>query len=141
MSPSAWRNSAAGSCRRTRSSQQVRQSAREDRGRIGEAAIGFTEGGGASFFYEGRKLGGDPLSDQIAAACAIVFGDETEHGASEFAHNLHTEEEWDEAREIVIAICQQRLRMRYEMFGIPVDEARITEITEGRIAPLNVYAG
>ncbi|MCY4447928.1 MAG: hypothetical protein OXE02_03655 [Chloroflexi bacterium] len=124
--------------------QMVRQSAREDRGRIGEAAIGFTEGGGASFFYEGRKLGGDPISDQIAAACAIVFGDESEHGehgASEFAHSLHTEEEWAEARGIVIAICQQRLRMRYEMFGLTVDEARITEITEGNIAPLNVYAG
>ena len=106
--------------------QKVRQSAREDRGRIGEAAIGFTEGGGASFFYEGRRIGGDPLSDPlsdaIAAACAIVFGDETEHGehgASEFAHNLHTEEEWAEARDIVVTICQQRLRMRYEMFGLP----------------------
>ena len=31
--------------------------------------------------------------------------------------------------------------MRYEMFGLTVDEARIAEITEGRIAPLNVYAG
>ncbi len=123
--------------------QQVRQSAREDRGRIGEAAIGFTEGGGASFFYEGRKISGDPLSDAIAAACAIVFGDETEHGehgASEFANNLDTEEEWTEARDIVIAICQQRLRMRYEMFGLTVDEARIAQITKGRIEPLNVYA-
>ena len=93
-------------------------------------------GGGASFFAEGRQIGGDPLSDAIAAACAVVFGDETEHGehgASEFAHNLHTEEEWAEAREIVTAICQQRLRMRYEMFGLPIDEARITEITEGTI--------
>ena len=123
--------------------QQVRQSARERRGRVGEAAIGFTEGGGASFFYEGRRLSGDPLSDSIAAACAVVFGDETEHGehgASEFANNLHTEEEWTEAREIVIAICQQRLRMRYEMFGLPIDESRIAEITDGQIEPLNVYA-
>ena len=123
--------------------QRVRQSAREDRGRVGEAAIGFTEGGGASFFAEGRRIGGDPLSDAIAAACAVVFGDETEHGehgATEFAHNLHTEEEWAEAREIVVAICQQRLRMRYEMFGLPIDEARIAEVTEGKIEPLNVYA-
>ena len=123
--------------------QQVRQSAREGMGSVGEAAIGFTEGGGASFFYEGCKIGGDPLSDRIAAACAIVFEDETEHGergASELGHSLDSEEEWAEAREIVVAICQQRLRMRYEMFGIPVDEARIAEVTEGRIAPLNVYA-
>ena len=123
--------------------QRVRQSARADMGSIGEAAIGFTEGGGASFFFEGRKIGGDPLSDRIAAACAIVFEDETEHGehgASELGHSLDSEEEWAEARETVVAICQQRLRMRYEMFGLAVDEARIAEITEGRIAPLNVHA-
>ena len=123
--------------------QRVRQQARERQGRVGEAAIGFTEGGGASFFYEGRKIGGDPLSDRIAAACAIVFGDETEHGehgAAEFAHSLDAEEEWAEAREIVVAICRQRLRMRYEMFGLPIDEARIDEITAGRIEPLDLHA-
>ena len=123
--------------------QQVRQAARETRGHVGEAAIGFTEGGGASFFYEGRKIGGDPISDQIAAACAIVYGDETEHGehgATELERGLDTEEEWAEVREIVTAICQQRLRMRYEMFGLPVDEARIAEITAGNIQPLDVYA-
>ena len=123
--------------------QQVRQSARTERGRVGEAAIGFTEGGGAAFFFEGRKIGGDPLSDAIAAACAVVFGDETEHGehgASEFAAQLDTEEEWAEAREIVVDICEQRLRMRYEMFGLPIDEARIAEIAAGRIAPLAMSA-
>ncbi len=123
--------------------QLVRQQAREQHGRVGEAAIGFTEGGGASFFYEGRKIGGDPLSDRVAAACAIVFGDESEHGehgASEFAHNLETEQEWNEARAIVIAICKQRLRMRYEMFGLPIDEDRIDQIAQGLIEPLDVHA-
>ena len=144
----ATRTGAAGEAARVavaggRQLQQVRQAARETRGHVGEAAIGFTEGGGASFFYEGRKIGGDPISDQIAAACAIVYGDETEHGehgATELERGLDTEEEWAEVREIVTAICQQRLRMRYEMFGLPVDEARIAEITAGNIHPLDVYA-
>lgn len=123
--------------------QQLRQRVRESKGRVGEAAIGFTEGGGASFFYEGRSIGGDPLSDQIAEACAIVFGDEAEHGehgALTLERGLDTEEEWAEARSLVIAICQQRLRMRYEMFALPVDEARIAQITEGKIEPLDLSA-
>ena len=35
---------------------------------------------------------------------------------------------------------QQRLRMRYEMFGLPIDEGRIAEITEGKIEPLRMTA-
>ena len=119
--------------------QQLRQGIRESRGRVGEAAIGFTEGGGASFFHEGRSIGGDPIADQIAAACAIVFGDEAEHGehgAIALERGLDTEEEWAEVASLVTAICAQRLRMRYEMFALPVDEARIAEITEGKIEPI-----
>ena len=124
--------------------QRVRQSARQNEGVIGEAAIGFTEGGGASFFYEGRKIEGDHISDQIAQACAVVFGDEVEHGehgALQVEQDLHTEKEWERVRDLVIAICQQRLRMRYEMFALPIDEVRIREITDGQIAPLDMFSG
>ena len=57
----------------------MRQRIRADEGRLGELAIGFTEGGGASLFYEGRKIGGTPIEDEIAAACDVVFDDEVEH--------------------------------------------------------------
>ena len=123
--------------------RDVRQGFREREGRLGELAIGFTEGGGSSFFYVGRDLEGDPLSAQIARACRVVFDDELEHGehgARELDEALETEEEWAQVREMVIAICQQRLRMRYDMFGLPVDEARIAEITEGKIEPLKMTA-
>lgn len=123
--------------------QQVRQWVRTEHGHVGEAAIGFTEGGGASFFFEGRKLSGDPIAEQIANACEIVFQDETEHGehgATELARELDTETEWAKARELVTAICQQRLRMRYEMFGLPINEVRIREIAEGNIEPLRMHA-
>ena len=122
---------------------EVRQSARERDGRLGALAVGFTEGGGSSFFYVGRDIGGDPVSDRIAQACRVVFGDELEHGehgAHELEAALEAEEEWAQVREMVVAICQQRLRMRYEMFGLPIDEQRIAEITDGKIEPLRIGA-
>ena len=122
---------------------EVRQGIREREGRLGELAIGFTEGGGSSFFFVGRDLSGDPLSDQLARACRVVFDDELEHGAhgaQELEEGLETEDEWARVREMVVAICQQRLRMRYDMFGLPIDEQRIDEITEGKIEPLRMTA-
>ena len=135
--------SGRGSSPRTAGFRQVRQGFREQRGALGELAVGFTEGGGSSFFYEGRKIGGDPVSEQIAQACQVVFEDElehSEHGAHGLEQQLDTEEEWAGVREMVVAICQQRLRMRYEMFGLPVDEQRIAEVTEGKIEPLRMSA-
>ncbi|MCH7482889.1 MAG: hypothetical protein IIC31_08700 [Chloroflexi bacterium] len=122
---------------------EVRQGARERDKRLGALAVGFTEGGGSAFFYVGRDIGGDPVSEEIARACRVVFEDELEHGehgAHELDEALETEEEWAQVREMVVAICQQRLRMRYEMFGFPVDEGRIAEIAEGKIEPLLMTA-
>ena len=76
-----------------------------------------------------------------ARASDTVYTDELEHGehgALDLAGELHTEEEWAKARAMIVSICQQRLRMRYGMFGLPIDEARIAEITAGQIDPLPV---
>ncbi len=123
--------------------QELRQSHRESRGGLGELAVGFTEGGGASFFFEGRKIGGDPVADEIARVCAVVFNDELEHGehgAFGLERELDSEEEWAEVREMVTAICKQRLRMRYEMFALPIDEQRIQEVADGKIETLTMTA-
>jgi hypothetical protein len=121
--------------------QQVRQSLRESAGDLAELAIAFTEGGGSAFFLVGQALTGDPVASQIAKACKTVYMDELEHGehgALELEKEIDSEEDWVRVREMIVTICQQRLRMRYEMFGLPVDEARILEITEGKIEPLPV---
>ena len=47
-----------------------------------------------------------------------------------------TQAEFGKLRAMVVEVCQERLRMRAEMFGAQADEARIAEITEGRIKPL-----
>ena len=122
--------------------QEVRNGFRKQ-GKIGELAIMFTEGGGSSLFYEGKKIGGDPVSDTIANVCDVIFTDELEHGehgAHDVDDAIDTEDDWAKVREMVTAICQQRLRMRYNMFGLPVDEKRIKEITEGKIDPLKMTA-
>ena len=121
--------------------QQVRQGIREREGGLGELAIMFTEGGGSAFFYEGRKLKGDPVSDQIAKASETVYVDELEHGehgALDLAKEVDSEEDWKKVRGLIVDICQQRLRMRYDMFGLPINEPRIQEITDGKIEPLPV---
>ena len=121
--------------------QQVRQGIREREGGLGELAIMFTEGGGSAFFYEGRKLSGDHVSDQIASASEVVYTDELEHGehgATDLEDHVDSEEDWARVRRLIVDICQQRLRMRYDMFGLPVDESRIREVTEGKIEPLPV---
>ena len=121
--------------------QEVRDHFRRSDERVGAAAVGFTEGGGSALFYEGMKLRGDPgaLLGQIGEACSVVYTDELEHqqhGAREAEEELSTEEEWGRAREMVIAICQQRLRMRCDQFGLPISEQRIQEVTEGKVEPL-----
>jgi len=121
--------------------QAVRQRIREQEGAFGELAIMFTEGGGSAFFLVGRDIKGDAISEEIARACNIVYTDELEHGehgALDLEQELDSEEEWTKARELITEICQQRLRMRYGMFAIPVDETRIAEITAGEIEPLPV---
>jgi hypothetical protein len=121
--------------------QQIRQGIREREGDLGELAIMFTEGGGSAFFYEARKLSGDPVADQIASASETVYTDELEHGehgALDLVDHVDSEEDWANVRQLIVDICQQRLRMRYDMFGLNVDESRIQEITEGKIEPLPV---
>jgi hypothetical protein len=121
--------------------QSIRQRIREQEGAFGELAIMFTEGGGSAFFLVGRDIKGDALADQIAQACEIVYTDEIEHGehgALDLERELDSEGDWAKAREFIIEICQQRLRMRYGMFALPIDERRITEITEGNIEPLTL---
>lgn len=119
--------------------QQTRQQIRENEEHLGELAIMFTEGGGSAFFLVGKTIGGNPTADAIARACETVYLDELEHGehgALELERELDSEEEWEKAKVLIVRICQERLRMRYEMFGLLIDEERIAEITEGKIEPL-----
>ena len=108
----------------------------DEHGDLARFASSFCEGGGASLYYEGMLVGGDPLSDRIAVACKGVHDDEVghaAHGAARLTEAATSEEEWVLAREMVMAISRKRVRMRNEQFGFPLPEARLQEIDEGKI--------
>lgn len=116
--------------------REVRANAVQEHGPLARAASSFCEGGGASIFYEGMQIAGDPLSDKIAAACRSVYEDEMDHahhGVEDMVAVAKTEEDWATARRLVEAISRQRLRMRNEQFSFPLSEDRLEEIAQGKI--------
>ena len=116
--------------------RMLRQGYIKQHGRLARFASSFCEGGGASIFFEGMHIGGDELSEQIAAACRNVHDDEVghaEHGAENLHEGAQTEDEWQLAGEMVEAISRQRLRMRNEQFGFVLSEDRVNDIGDGNI--------
>lgn len=108
---------------------------------VTDVAFTYAEGGGAGIFWASAQIGGNDLYDRIAAASKSIYDDEVphgEHGEHLADTYLTTEAEWTRAREILIELSKQRLRMRTEMYGMPIDEQRIAEISEGKIEPLPV---
>ena len=114
----------------------LRKSYVDEHGDLASFASSFCEGGGASIYYEGSLVGGNPLNNQIAAACKGVYDDEVDHaahGAAGLAAEAKTDKEWEQATEMVTAISQQRVRMRNEQFGFPLTDDRLQEIANGKI--------
>ena len=102
--------------------------------------MAFTEGGGAGIFYAAAVLEtDDPLLSKIRDAGKTIYNDEVghyEHNADGVELGIEDEEEFERLREMVIEVCQERLRVRSEMHGMTMSEDRIREITDGEIAPL-----
>ena len=113
--------------------------------RLAYFAYSFAEGGGAGIFYAAAALEtDDPLLLRIKDAGRLIFDDEVGHGEHNYAEIEESIEsdpgEYDRLRNMLVKICQKRLRMRAEMFGIPISEERIQEITDGQIEPLTPLA-
>jgi hypothetical protein len=120
---------------------EVRRACRERDAHLGALAVGFTEGGGSSLFAEGRRATGGPADARAAQACEVVYQDElehAEHGASGLVADLSTEAEWASVLGMLREVCEQRLRMRAEMFGLPLDETWVAGVAGGASG---LYAG
>jgi hypothetical protein len=116
--------------------RKVRRDYIEEHGNLASFASSFCEGGGASIYYEGSLVGGDLLSDKIAAACKSVYDDEVDHaahGATSLSVQAKTEEDWALARDMVEVISKARVLMRNEQFGSLLSEDRLAEIFAGNI--------
>jgi hypothetical protein len=118
--------------------QELRAAFRAQGGKLEQAAVAFTEGGGGAMFQVLSHIEGGELEHKIAAVFTVIAREEIPHGPMEIhalARHADSEKDWKRARTVVRIISRQRLLMRNEMFGFPLDSARIHEIDEGRIQP------
>ena len=119
-----------------RNLRELRESSFVRWGDLARSASSFCEGGGASIFYEGMQVAGDPISAMIAAACESVYRDEIDHahhGVEGLLTVAQTEADWETAHSLVEQISRQRLRMRNEQFSFPLSQERVEEIGRGEI--------
>ncbi len=102
------------------------------------AAVNFTEGGGGAMYWVLARLEGGPPERRIAAVFAAIHADEVAHGPGELpvlARHAVSVADWAHATAIVRDVSRQRLRMRNEMFGLPLPATRLAAIAAGAIEP------
>ena len=120
--------------------EKLRDRLMTDDKRLALLAYGVTEGGGAGIFYAAAALEtDDPVLGRIRDAGRVIYDDEVGHGtanAADVAESVSAESDFAKLRAMVVEICEERLRMRAEMYGIELSEERIAEITDGKIEPL-----
>lgn len=97
------------------------------------AAVGFTEGGGARLFREGKELTGSTVNEMTAKAMQTIFDDEHDHymeQAKEAISHIADDADLKRMTDAIAAISEQRVWMRAEMFRGAMTQAEI----EGFIA-------
>ena len=100
------------------------------------AAVGFTEGGGARLFREGKELKGNKVNELTAKAMQTIFDDEHDHymeQAKEAISHIKSPENLERMKDAVAKISEQRVWMRAEMFRDTMSRKEIeTFISENR---------
>jgi rubrerythrin len=89
------------------------------------AAITLTEGGGGALYRVCSRLKKSAVEGKIARVFREILLDELEHkesGARNLAALVKGESDFRRAAEIISAVSSQRLRMRNEQFGFPLNE-------------------
>lgn len=113
-------------------------------GEIGFLAGIATEGGAATLFREGAARAGlSPVDDVIAEACGAVLADEEHHARdalSALAALIAADDVagWAVATGCTVEQSRQRLHMRAEQFGHPVEAARFEVMVAGEVDPAPV---
>ena len=124
--------------------QKLRAGFRNHGSDLERAAVAFTEGGGGAMYWQLSRVSGSALEHRIAAVFKEIYQDELSHGWPQLeaiARHARGEADWLRAEAIICDISRQRLRMRNEMFGHPLDTTRVREIDEGRIEPWMAPSG
>ena len=106
---------------------------------VEKAAVLVTEGGGARLFREGRKLRGSALERRIAAAMDVVYQDEKNHcrtAAREAAAAVRNQRDLKAMKRAIQRVSLQRVRMRNEMFQMPLSKDDIESCLEKHHRPV-----
>jgi hypothetical protein len=123
-----------------RALRELRDAHVERHGALGRRARRFTEGGYATLFSEGmRLLGRGGADDRIAAACARIHADETQHMlgglAGAEAEGLGAAD-WAVLARLSAEQMRARIHMRNAQFGRPLEPARVAALCAGACEPL-----
>src|SRR5918996_6018785 len=97
------------------------------------AAITLTEGGGGALYQVCGKLKKRGIEEKIAAVFREILEDELEHkdsGGRSLAPLVKDQASFRRAARIVCEVSRQRLRMRNEQFGFPLNEAQMKILDE-----------
>ena len=116
-----------------------REIKRKDEG-LERAAITLTEGGGGALYLVCSKLKKTGTEAKIARVFHEIRLDEVEHkdsGARALGGQIKHAADYKRAAEIIAAVCGQRLRMRNEQFGYPLNKIQLVELDRRAQAGLN----
>ena len=95
------------------------------------AAITLTEGGGGALYEVCTKLRKNGVEAGIARVFHEILRDEVGHkdsGARALAPLINDEASFKRAAEIICEVSGQRLRMRNEQFGFPLQPKQLAEV-------------
>ena len=95
------------------------------------AAMGLTEGGGASTFREASGLAGGALEEKLAAAMKLIHDDEKDHyedAAADAARAVRSEDDLERMKRAIREVSIQRVRMRNEQFRFQMSDEEIEEL-------------
>lgn len=99
------------------------------------------EGGGGGAFVECARLHGDEFRERLAAAMRSITRDEIGHGPGRIdgyvARWIHTEDELGEDARWLRKFLAAHLRVRNEIWGYPLTEARLLDMDRGEVTPFD----
>ncbi len=95
------------------------------------AAMGLTEGGGASAFREAAALSGSEVENRLAAAMRVIHDDEKDHyesAAAAAAERVAGPADLTRMKRAIREVSIQRVRMRNEQFAFPMTDGEIAAL-------------
>jgi len=117
----------------------TRQLMAEHDPRFLKEVLELTEGGGGAAFIEASRVGADEFQRRFAAAMKKIIVDEMRHGPEKVGgfveEHIKAEADLARAAEALTAFMAQHLRLRNEIYGFPLSEARLAAIDRGEVGP------